>query len=109
MNLRKFLDKRIKKQIIAFLFLVLQLMMQYNRKKTAAAIPPLEDFTPPIKDPSTPWFFASSIAPLARFAPNPVKGTVAPQPAKSIKYLYIPSPPQNCSGLLQKLPIFLQE
>ena len=51
-------------------------------KKIAAAIPPLEDFTPPINAPSNPCFWTSSIAPFARFAPKPVKGTVAPATSK---------------------------
>lgn len=69
-------------------------------KKIAAAIPPAAAFTPPIKAPSNPEFCTSLIAPLARFAPNPSKGTVAPQPAKSITYLYMPSPPKyySCSN-----------
>ena len=43
--------------------------------------------------PNKPTSFTDSKAPFARFAPNPVSGTVAPAPAKSIKYLYNPSPP----------------
>ena len=56
-------------------------------KKTAAAIPPAEAFTPPIKAPTNPFWDTSSIAPLAKLYPNPVSGTVAPQPAKSTRYL----------------------
>ena len=56
-------------------------------KKTAAAIPPAEALTPPINAPNKPCSLTPSIAPLARFAPKPVNGTVAPAPAKSITYL----------------------
>jgi len=34
--------------------------------------------------PNKPTSFTDSKAPFARFAPNPVSGTVAPAPAKSI-------------------------
>lgn len=64
-------------------------------KNTAADIPPAEALTPPIKAPSKPCSCAPSIAPFAKLAPKPVKGTVAPHPAKSITYLYIPSPPKT--------------
>ena len=33
------------------------------------------------------------MAPFAKLYPKPVSGTVAPEPAKSTKYLYRPSPP----------------
>ena len=54
-------------------------------KKIALEIPAAQAFTPPIKAPMKPEFFTSSIAPFESKFPNPVKGTVAPQPAKSIK------------------------
>lgn len=59
-------------------------------KNIAAAIPPADAFTPPINAPSKPEFWASVIAPLAKLAPKPSSGTVAPQPAKSITYWYMP-------------------
>ncbi len=51
-------------------------------KKIAAAIPPLEAFNPPVKAPSNPFSLTPSIAPFASKFPNPVRGTVAPLPAK---------------------------
>ena len=54
-------------------------------KNIAAAIPPAAAFVPPIKAPTSPDFDTSSIAPFANALPKPVRGTVAPQPAKSIK------------------------
>ena len=56
-------------------------------KNTAAAIPPAAALTPPVNTPIRPDCWTSSIAPLARLYPNPVRGTVAPAPAKSTKYL----------------------
>ena len=59
-------------------------------KKIAAAIPPEAAFTPPVKAPINPLFCISEITPFESRLPKPVRGTVAPQPAKSIKYLYHP-------------------
>ena len=63
-------------------------------KKIAAAIPPAAFFIPPVNAPKSPEVLTPSIAPLAKLYPNPVRGTVAPAPAKSTKYLYMPSPPK---------------
>lgn len=57
------------------------------RKKIAAEIPPAEAETPPVKAPIIPLSLTPSIAPFAKLYPNPVRGTVAPAPAKSTKYL----------------------
>lgn len=65
----------------------MKLEKQYIRKNIAAAIPPAADCIPPKKAPINPESFASEIAPLLRRFPKPVSGTVAPHPAKSIKYL----------------------
>ena len=62
-------------------------------KNIAAAIPPAAFFIPPVNAPKNPADFTPSIAPFAKLYPNPVRGTVAPAPAKSTKYLYRPSPP----------------
>ena len=62
-------------------------------KNIALAIPPAADLIPPVNAPIKPLEFTSEIAPFASKFPKPVKGTVAPQPAKSIKYSYIPKPP----------------
>ena len=43
----------------------------------------LAAFIPPMKAPTNPYSFTASIAPLERLYPNPVRGTVAPAPAKS--------------------------
>ena len=70
-------------------------MLQDIRKNTAAAIPPAAAFTPPVKQPTNPLWCTPSIAPFAKLYPNPVRGTVAPAPAKSTKYWYIPNPPST--------------
>ena len=54
-------------------------------KKTAAAIPPAAAAVPPVKAPTSPISWTFSTAPFAKRFPNPVKGTVAPAPAKSTK------------------------
>lgn len=51
----------------------------------AAAIPPAAAFVPPVNAPIKPASFTSEITPLLSRLPKPVRGTVAPQPAKSIK------------------------
>lgn len=54
-------------------------------KNTAAEIPPCGCFySVRVKAPSKPYSCTPFIAPFARFAPNPVIGTVAPAPANSI-------------------------
>ena len=55
-------------------------------KKTAAAIPPAAADVPPINAPTKPCSPTSFIAPLASKLPKPVRGTVAPAPAKSINF-----------------------
>ena len=59
-------------------------------KNIAAAIPPDVALIPPVNAPSNPFSLTESIAPFASKLPNPVNGTVAPLPAKSTRYLYIP-------------------
>ena len=59
-------------------------------KNTAAAIPPAAAAVPPVKAPTNPFSCTFWTAPLASKLPNPVKGTVAPAPAKSTKCWYIP-------------------
>ena len=54
-------------------------------KNTAAAIPPDAVVMPPVNAPTKPDSCTFCIAPLARRLPKPVKGTVAPAPAKSTK------------------------
>lgn len=55
-------------------------------KNTAAAMPPAAAAVPPVKAPTKPFCWTFCIAPFASRFPNPVKGTVAPAPAKSTKY-----------------------
>lgn len=55
-------------------------------KKIALDIPAAEAFIPPINAPTKPFSFTSEIAPFASRLPNPVSGTVAPHPAKSINF-----------------------
>ena len=52
-------------------------------KNTAAAIPPAAAAVPPVNAPTKPDSCTFWIAPFARRLPKPVKGTVAPAPAKS--------------------------
>ncbi len=59
-------------------------------KKIALEIPAAAALIPPINAPINPLSFTSEITPLASKFPKPVRGTVAPHPAKSIKYLYQP-------------------
>ena len=54
-------------------------------KKIAVAIPPAAADIPPVKAPRNPVSFTASIVPVDSKLPKPVRGTVAPQPAKSIK------------------------
>ena len=54
-------------------------------KKIAAEIPAAAAFVPPINAPIKPESFTSEIAPLDNKLPKPVRGTVAPHPAKSIR------------------------
>ena len=54
-------------------------------KNTAAAIPPAAAVVPPVNAPTKPISWTFCTAPLASKFPNPVKGTVAPAPAKSTK------------------------
>ena len=55
-------------------------------KNIALEIPAAAAFIPPIKAPTKPLSFTSVMTPLARRFPKPVRGTVAPQPAKSTNF-----------------------
>ena len=74
------------KNIYCFFILGLETNDAIYPKNIAAAIPPAAALIPPVNVPINPEFSTSSITPFARRLPNPVNGTVAPQPAKSIKY-----------------------
>ena len=50
----------------------------------AAVIPPAVAFSPPVSTPMKPLSAIASLTPLESVYPNPVNGTVAPAPAKSI-------------------------
>lgn len=49
-------------------------------------MPPAAAEVPPIKAPTRPCSPTSLIAPFASKLPKPVRGTVAPAPAKSINF-----------------------
>jgi len=55
-------------------------------KNTAEAIPPAAAEVPPIKAPTNPCSPTSFMAPFASKLPKPVRGTVAPAPAKSTNF-----------------------
>lgn len=55
-------------------------------KNIAAAIPPAAAAVPPVNAPIRPSVSAFFIAPFASKLPKPVKGTVAPAPAKSTNF-----------------------
>lgn len=52
----------------------------------AAEIPPADAAVPPVIAPRRPSVSAFFIAPFASKFPNPVRGTVAPLPAKSTNF-----------------------
>ena len=79
--------------ITAFLFSALILGKQCIQKILRLQFRPAAAAEPPVKAPKNPLSFTPSIAPVASKLPKPVRGTVAPHPAKSIKGLYKPSPP----------------
>ena len=83
-----FLKQIVCPLVPAYCFFILGLAINDAKypKNIAAAMPPADAFTPPINAPIRPEFCASVIAPLAKLAPKPRSGTVAPQPAKSITY-----------------------
>ena len=83
-----FLKQFVFPLVPAYCFFILGLAINDAKypKNIAAAMPPADAFTPPINAPIRPEFCASVIAPLAKLAPKPRSGTVAPQPAKSITY-----------------------
>ena len=55
-------------------------------KTIAAAIPPEVAVNPPVKTPNRPFSSTAFSTPLANAYPNPVKGTVAPAPAKEANH-----------------------
>ena len=69
-----------------FLILGLETREAIYPKNIAAEIPPAVAEVPPINAPISPNSWTFLIAPLARRFPKPVKGTLAPAPAKSTKY-----------------------
>lgn len=54
-------------------------------KNIAAEIPPAAAAVPPVKAPTRPISCTFFIAPFASKFPKPVRGTLAPAPAKSTK------------------------
>lgn len=65
-------------------------MKQYIQRRLLLLFRAAADFIPPIKAPVKPEVFTSESTPFASKLPNPVKGTVAPHPAKSINFGYQP-------------------
>ena len=61
----------------------------------AVVIPPAAAFSPPVKMPRKPSLSTASRTPLARVFPKPVRGTVAPAPAKSTNFGYSCKPPRT--------------
>ena len=59
--------------------------MLYIQKKLQLKFRPAVAVVPPVKAPTSPFSWTFFIAPLASKLPKPVKGTVAPAPAKSTK------------------------
>lgn len=57
----------------------------------AAVIPAEPEESGPVTIPSQPVSFIISRVPLANVYPKPVRGTVAPQPAKLTRWLYKPT------------------
>ena len=51
--------------------------------KIEAVMPPAVEVNPPVKIPNRPSLAIPSFTPLINKCPKPVKGTVAPAPAKS--------------------------
>ena len=63
----------------------LKIKANINEANIAIAIPPADAVNPPVKIPIIPSSLAAMIAPLARLAPKPIIGTVAPAFANSLK------------------------
>lgn len=61
-----------------------------NPNKIAAEIPAAVAFIPPVNMPIKPFSSIASIVPFAKEYPKPVRGTVAPAPANSTIFGYIP-------------------
>ena len=80
-------------QALIVLFLVLKPKRQDIQKILQQQFHRDAAVKPPVNAPRNPFSFTPSITPVASKLPNPVRGTVAPQLAKSINGLYIPSPP----------------
>ena len=79
--------------IIVYIRLDLDLkIIEANKPKIkAAVIPAAEEVRPPVKAPISPSFSTASRTPLPIFAPNPIRGTVTPEP--------------NISSIGSKIPI----
>ena len=60
--------------------------MQYIQKRLLPKFRPAAAIVPPVNAPTNPFSWTFLIAPFARRFPKPVKGTVAPAPAKSTNF-----------------------
>lgn len=74
--------------------MALRLGKQYIQKRLLQQFHRAAAVAPPVKAPKKPLSFTPSIAPVASKLPKPVRGTVAPHPAKSTSGLYNPNPPK---------------
>ena len=81
----KFKGFKLKPLNYCFLILGLETREAIYPKNIAAEIPPAAAAVPPVNAPTSPFSWIFFIAPLASKFPKPVKGTVAPAPAKSTK------------------------
>lgn len=76
------------------IFYYLDLPLKNNEatieKNIAAVIPPAVPVSPPVRIPIFPFSSTAFRTPSIREYPNPVSGTVAPNPAKSTNGLYNP-------------------
>ena len=61
-------------------------MMQYIQRILLQKFRPAAAAIPPVNAPISPDSWTFFIAPFARRFPKPVKGTVAPAPAKSTSF-----------------------
>ena len=79
-------DVRDRMWVYCFFIFGFEIREAIYPKKMAAAMPPAAAAVPPVNAPINPLDSAFWIAPFASKFPKPVKGTVAPQPAKSTSF-----------------------
>lgn len=92
LNIHKNVQNNLSCTFFYFLDFGLNMQAHKNPKNTAADIPHAAAFTPPHKAPHSPFSFIAVSAPFASVYPNPIIGTVAPQPAYFTMFSYNPMP-----------------